>query len=231
MQFLRTSARAFYAGDFAESVRIATILRTLVHETGRCKPLLKQARPNALDLPILEHAAQSADDDALFRFAVSVRLGSPIAPAVDLHSSHNTSSSIGAWWGREVFAFRSWVGTQLIYTRKRVMLILADKEGGAHVDPFQDPDYVRLLTDSPLSFADHGLPVATPDLARFLAAQSGVQMLDSLKRNFFPEEDVPRKWEFGEAPAIAHYMDQISLAPGIVSIPFPNRDIRITARR
>jgi hypothetical protein len=68
------------------------------------------------------------------------------------------------------------------------------------VDPNEDPDYTRLLTDLPLSFADHGLQVDTPDLARFLTAQSGVEMLECLKRNFFPDEEVPLRWEFGMAP-------------------------------
>jgi hypothetical protein len=52
MEFLLSSLRSFYAGEFAESVRIATILRVLVYESGMCKPLLKQARPNGLELPI-----------------------------------------------------------------------------------------------------------------------------------------------------------------------------------
>jgi hypothetical protein len=34
MGFLHTSLRAFYAGNFAESVRIATVIRVLVHESG-----------------------------------------------------------------------------------------------------------------------------------------------------------------------------------------------------
>ena len=53
MEFLRSSLRGFYAGEFSESVRIATIVRVLVYESGMCKPLLKQARPNGLELPIL----------------------------------------------------------------------------------------------------------------------------------------------------------------------------------
>lgn len=38
MEFLHTSLRGFYAGDFAESVRIATVIRVLVHESGMSKP-------------------------------------------------------------------------------------------------------------------------------------------------------------------------------------------------
>jgi len=34
MDFLRSSVHAFYDGQFAESVRIATAIRVLVHESG-----------------------------------------------------------------------------------------------------------------------------------------------------------------------------------------------------
>jgi hypothetical protein len=118
----------------------------------------------------------------------------------------------------------------LIYRRKQVVLILANREGGAHVDQDEDPDYERLLTDLPLSFAEYGVPVETPDLARFLTAQSGVQMLECLKRNFFPDEEVPAKWEFGVAPPVAQYMDQISLTERLVVPAFPVGEIRVTKR-
>lgn len=230
MQFLRCSLRAFYDGDFAESVRIATVLRVLVYESGQCKPLLRQVQPNGLDLPILEHADDRPGEEVFFSFAVSTRLGATIAPAVDLGSRHYSESSIGAWWNRTVFTFQSLLGTQLIYRRKDVILILANKEGGAHVDPNEDPNYTRLLTDLPLSFEDYGLPVETPDLARFLTAQSGVEMLECLKRNFFPDEDVPLKWEFGVAPAVAQYMDQIALTRRLIVPAVPRAEVRITKR-
>ena len=229
-QFLRTSLCRFYEGEFAESVRIATVIRTLVHETGMSKPLLKQALVNGLDLPILDHASERPGEKAIFRFAVSARMGPEISPAVDLASSHHLLSTVGAWWNSEVFTFRSRVGTQLVYTRKKVVLILANTEGGAHVDQEENPDYARLLTDVPISFSDYGFPVETPDLARFLTAQSGVQMLDCLKRNFFPDEDVPAKWEFGVAPQVAQYMDDVSLTPRLVMPAFPQADIKITKR-
>jgi hypothetical protein len=139
----------------------------------RASLCLKQAKPNGLDLPILEHAGEWPWQEQIFSFAVSVRMGATVAPAVDLGSSHYSVSSVGAWWNRTVFTFQSRIGTQLIYRRKRVVLILANKEGGAHVDPYEDRDYVRLLTDLPLSFTDYGIEIETPDLARFLTAQSG----------------------------------------------------------
>lgn len=111
-----------------------------------------------------------------------------------------------------------------------MVLVLSNKEGGAHVDQYEAPDYARLLTDLPLSFADYGLQVETPDLARFLAAQSGVEMLECLKRNFFTNEEVPLKWEFGVAPPVAQYMGQISLTQRLVTPAFPIGEIRVTKR-
>ena len=118
----------------------------------------------------------------------------------------------------------------MIYTRKKIVLILANKEGGTHVDPDEDSDYVRLLTDQPLGFTLGGIRIETPDMARFLAAQSGVEMLDCLKRSFFPELDVPPKWECGAAPPVASYMDQISVKRVLVAPAFPRAEIRITTR-
>ena len=230
MGFLRTSVRAFYEGDFAESVRIATTIRVLVHETGSSKALLVQAMPSGLELPIFDRAREKTEHEHILGFAVSVRLGSTLAPAVDLGSSHYSLSSIGAWWNRTVFTFPSHFGTQMVYRRKQVVLILANKEGGAHVDENEDPDYRRLMTDSPLSFAVSGVRLATPDLARFLTAQSGVEMLDCLKRNFFPDEEVPVKWEFGVAAPVAQYMDSISLTPSVIDPVFPRAEVYVTKR-
>ncbi len=232
--FLQTSLRGFYEGQFAESLRIATTIRILVHETGISKPLLKQARPDGLDLQILEHADEAKPgEEEVFSFAVSIRMGPgpALAPAVDLGSSHHTMISVGPWWNRTVFTFRSQLGRQLIYTRKKILLILANTEGGSHVDPNEDPDYVRLLTDQPLTFNIEGVDIQTPDLARFLTAQSGVQMLECLKRNFFPDADVPSKWEFGAVPPIATYFDQVSgrLVMRLASA-FPSAEMRVTKR-
>jgi hypothetical protein len=52
---LGKSVKEFASGDLPEAVRIATTVRVLVHETGRCKPLLKQITPSYLDLRILDH--------------------------------------------------------------------------------------------------------------------------------------------------------------------------------
>lgn len=230
MDFLRSSLTAFYYGNFAEAVRIATCLRVLVHESHSSKPLLAQAKTNGLELPILGNVGEWPGEDQIVSFVVGVRMGPTVAPAVDLASSHYTLGSVGTWWNGTVFTFRSRLGRQLVYKRKQVVLILANREGGAHVDEHEDPDYVRLLTDLPLSFTFSEVQVQTPDLARFLTAQSGVEMLECMKRNFFPKDEIPLKWEYGEPPNVARYMEQITVSQTLVVPAFPTGQVRITKR-
>lgn len=233
MTLLRTSLDSFYTGNFAESLRIATTIRILVHETGKSKPLLTQIRPNALDLQIPDHASDSrSEEEEIIRIAIGGRLGPgpTISPSVDLQAPYYFMSTIGSWWNRTVFTFPSRLGPQVIYKRKQVILILANREGGAHVDPDEDPDYVRLLLDQPLTFSFGGAKIKTPDLARFMAAQSGVEMLECLRRNFFPDSDSCSKWECG-APSDAVYFDQISVKRTRVASAFPRADIQITKRK
>src|SRR5215467_14099000 len=104
-EFLRNSVRAFYDGHLAESVRIALAIRILVHETPKCKPLLKQVRADSLNLQIKGQVgyAKAPDEEKIFSFAVSVRMGPILAPAVDLNSSHYKLCSVATWWNRPVF--------------------------------------------------------------------------------------------------------------------------------
>jgi len=233
MELLHASVNAFYSGHFAEALRIATSIRVLVHETGRSKPLLKQIRPDGLALQLPEYTDRARlGEDQFIRFAVGIRLGpgTCVAPAVDVHSTHYALTTIGAWWARAVFSFQSKMGTQVTYSRKQVILILANREGGAHVDQNEDPNYVRLLTDQPLSFMYGDVQLETPDLAKFLVAQSGVELMECLKSNFFPEYELPLRWEFGVAPPIAMYLDQISIKACRVTTAFPTAEIRVTKR-
>lgn len=235
--FLLASARGFYEGNFAESLRIAAHLRTLVHESGTSKPLLRQVRSDGLDLQILDNVGETKQPgEEVFSFSVGLRVDKPaVFPSVDLESTNYKRCSIGAWWNRQVFAFWSQgqqgISKWMTYTRRQVILILANKEGGAHVDSEIDHAYAILLTDQPLHFEFEGIAVETPDLARFLTAQSGVEMLECLKRNFFSGLDVRSKWDVGTVPPISVTMDHISGTVVRVLPPtLPGPQVRITKR-
>src|SRR5260370_35364869 len=55
---LQKSVKEMTKGDLAEAIRVATALRTLIHETGSSKPLLKHLNGNYLELAILDVAPQ-----------------------------------------------------------------------------------------------------------------------------------------------------------------------------
>ena len=234
---LLTSARGFYAGSYAESLETAVHLRTLVYERGANKPLLRQVRSDGLDLQILDNVGETKRaGEEVFSFSVGLRVDkSAVFPSVDLESTNYKRCSIGAWWNREVFAFwsqgKQGISQWMTYTRAQVVLILANKEGGAHVDSEIDPAYATLLTDQPLNFEFDGIPIETPDLAKFLAAQSGVEMLECLRRNFFSDLDVPPKWDVGTVPPISVTMDHFSGTVVRVMPPtLPGPQVRITKR-
>lgn len=233
MGLLRTSVHSFYQGNFGESVRIATTIRVLVHETKKCRSLLQQLTQDPLKLQILDSGRRARpSDDEVFRYTLGLRWGpgAVLWPAVDLGSTHYAVGTIGSWWRSIVFRFNSPLGKHLTYTRKEVVLMLANREGGAHVDQNENPDYVRLLNDLPLGFAAGGVRIETPDLARFLTAQAGAEMLDCLRRNFFVDFEVPLKWECGVAPAVAQYIDEISAVQTWISPAFLQGELQITRR-
>jgi|KBSMisStandDraft_5_1062788.scaffolds.fasta_scaffold3030872_1 hypothetical protein len=51
---LRTAIGGMARGDLVQALCVATSIRTLVHETGASKPLLKHLRNNYLDLEIFD---------------------------------------------------------------------------------------------------------------------------------------------------------------------------------
>lgn len=88
-----------------------------------------------------------------------------------------------------------------------------------------------MLTDQPLHFEFDGIAVKTPDLAKFLTAQSDVEMLECLRRNFFSDLDVPPKWDVGIVPPISVTMDHFSGTVVRVLPPtLPGPQVRITKR-
>lgn len=234
---LFASAYGFFEGNSAQSLSIAVRLRTLVYESGISKPLLRQVRSDGLDLQVLDNVGETRQPgEEIFSFSVSLRIDRPaVFPSIDLESTNYKRCSIGAWWNRQVFAFwsqgRQGISKWMTYSRKQVILILANKEGGAHVDSEIDPAYATLLTDQPLNFEFDGIPIKTPDLAKFLTAQSGVEMLECLKHNFFSDLNVRSKWDVGTVPPMSVTMDHISGTVVRVLPPtLPEPQIRITKR-
>lgn len=71
-----------------------------------------------------------------------------------------------------------------MFTRKQLILTLANKEGGAHVDTKLPANYEKFVLDSPFKIKTAGVDTDTIHLARFAAVRAGAEMSECLERNF-----------------------------------------------
>jgi hypothetical protein len=183
--FLRKSLDDMAAGDLVEAIRVAGAIRVLVHETSASTPLLKQLTPNYLQLKILDqHPSRQQEGVAkrgnrlLMSVPVGLRMTSEgIFLARDVNTDARELTVLGRWWTRP-----SLVLSGVAFSRKEIVLGLANKEGGAHVDPNITRKYGQLLESG---FVQIGSSGVTPlNLSRFMAGQAGIELLECLDRNF-----------------------------------------------
>jgi len=160
VQSIQSSARAFDEGAEWEAKRLAVSIRVLVHDTKRSHSLLRQLQLKDR-LRFYEIAAPDPPGNLLsYHGLVGVRFGAGDAcyyARLDNGPPYPTKQSpFEDWWGRCVF--RDAHGSQ--FTRKDLVLALANKEGGAHVDQELDAEYVRLSRENSLGwcFSERGEP-------------------------------------------------------------------------
>jgi hypothetical protein len=151
--FIRRSAQAFDEGDESEAKRLATSIRLLVHDTHSSKSLLGQLdlkerirfedttiRP--LDLPpgaIVMHSGIT-----MTRMKIGgASAGVDFAPLLDNLSPERIGPPVefSQWW--EPAILTDMQGNS--FSRKALVLALANEDGGAHVDPELGASYAALV--------------------------------------------------------------------------------------
>lgn len=191
--FLRSSVGAFLAGDRAEALRVAVAIRVLVHETSMSHPLLKQLDPDYLAMPVpdpitmmpgIREAARDGTIGALS--SVPTFTGGPVRTfRVDYGSL-----PLQEWWSGIPVLVASDEEGPWQFTRKNLVLTLANREGGAHIDPTGVPErHAALVTDRPVRVSG-AFYSDTLDQARWTVAQSGAELGAALLRRY-PELSVP----------------------------------------
>ena len=158
VDFIRTSSARFDEGNSAEAKRLAVCVRVLVHNTRKSHALLKQLgllhQLEYLDTstPMRPDRHVPPRDGRPGKFRVTVGSGlapleaaedgaSYVAPLGDA-APHARLTRFSKWWTDEVA--RAAGGRKL--TRKKIVLGLANLEGGAHVDPFPDLQWADMST-------------------------------------------------------------------------------------
>jgi hypothetical protein len=159
ISFLIDSAISFDNGFEGESKRLAAVIRILVHDTTKSSSLLTQL--NKMKILFIDSANVFLDNpipqDCLTMTRLSKKEGETaldgdyIAPLDNRLPNIKLVKKIGfnRWWNQNIVVKDK---NKNVFKRKDLILVVADKEGGAHVDPELDQAYVNLAKFNSLAW-------------------------------------------------------------------------------
>ena len=147
MEFLRRSCQSYDDGFEGEACRLAVTLRVLLHNTDQSAALLTQAEM-LTGTTLFADSSQPIDpknllpNPALVIMEVTAGRGGAYVPRLDGGAWPVRLVPFKQWWDEPVSKDRA--GN--LWSRKDHVRTLANKEGGAHVDPNLDPAYEALVS-------------------------------------------------------------------------------------
>lgn len=134
MSFLVASTRLYKAGNIAEAKRLATTIRVLVHDTAASRSLLSQMGVKDKLLWISSGSVDPANLIGTFNLAFfDTRLGGFGPLPAEFIQRIGSMVDFETWWSEPVM--KDVTGDE--FSRKEIVLALANKEGGSHVDKLQ----------------------------------------------------------------------------------------------
>jgi len=152
LQFLTSSGSAFDLGNLSEAKRIALVIRVLVHDTSNSHSLLAQLKvKDKLDwadsAPVIDR-----DPNIVGRSPglTSMGLGRDgvtfLARSADGIEQSSTTRyvSFDDWWERPVLIDSK--GAE--FSRRGLVLALANKDGGAHIDRLNEDTFALVHSNS-----------------------------------------------------------------------------------
>jgi hypothetical protein len=139
--FLWRSCQAYDEGHIDEAVRIATVIRVLIHDTQASTSLLKHL--DAENILLSSTVVTHTDIKPVFMSA----MGRTRITSTETTRKPNTDPTalqiqltVPEWWGQVVYIYG-----QVQATRKSLVLGAANKDGGAHVDTKLNKEYEALM--------------------------------------------------------------------------------------
>lgn len=165
--FLVKSCQHFDQGDIAEAKRLATSIRILVHDTKNSKSLLGQlgfkVRPffnSAQSVKRPDFIPETAELIWTFGRLSLLSLDltydrhfySPLFGKPDFNNlNEDRLIDFDTWWDQPVIEDKE----DHFFSRKDIVLAMADKDGGAHVDPSLDDPYYQLTRENSVGHVIH----------------------------------------------------------------------------
>src|SRR5271165_3749777 len=157
--FLRRSAAAVDAGSKEEAIRIAAALRVIFHDTPNSTSLLSHL--HATNTIIRSMAPDRSNEAAQLRglkvhgeFSWSLATMDPHELFHPITTPCDTDRLIEAplWWDEKIAHLDG-----VDYTRRKVVLWAANKDGGAHVDSHLPADYDQLKAEGAFGTTEDSL--------------------------------------------------------------------------
>lgn len=145
--FLKTSAEKYDEGNTQEAKRLAVHVRTLVHDTSHSDSLLKQL--DKKNIHFYDTANNKTDPKNIMpeMLLLKIILGTETKPLKfiphldDLAPfQRHRKKSFKNWWNKPILQDVD----KNPFTRKDIVLRLANQDGGAHVDPVLDERFANL---------------------------------------------------------------------------------------
>ncbi|MDG0791442.1 SEC-C domain-containing protein [Cohnella ginsengisoli] len=163
---LESSIDSYDAGLIIEAKRMAVTIRLLFHETRNSHSLMKQL--NMLDHKFLSTAVPNDPANFLsYAGLIGVVLfenkTSQCVPMLD-EAQVKRWISFDEWWNEVIFRDLKNKG----FSRKDIIISVANQDGGAHVDPSIEATFAELSRNNSLKwfigFQDEYRPIVKPEL-------------------------------------------------------------------
>lgn len=207
IDFLRTSISAYDSGNKSEAKRLSVTLRLLLHDTRQSKSLLGQL--NLKDRPFYDTSNFAGYNKAPWDVAVYTGLIGhcldvqnnriEFIPFLDPDKEHKMPNWVDfqSWW--EMVVIKDELGN--IFSRRDLVLTMANKDGGAHIDPVITDKYADITRKNSIGWKG-AMGNATfqpiPHLEKAAIRQIAHEVLKSLDSDYTYPRDL-------QAPYFATY--------------------------
>ena len=152
IQALELSSRSFDGGFEGEANRLAAAIRVLVHDTGSSKSLLGQLGQKSIQFyeTSIPRNLRSIMTYSGLAAIEGTPEGAKYVAFLDMLPSAPPPRwvSFDEWWNRVIFVDQKGSET----SRRDLILAVANKDGGAHVDPILDEKYADLSRRNSLAW-------------------------------------------------------------------------------
>jgi hypothetical protein len=184
MVLLCDACRSYDRGFRVIGKHIALSLRVLLHEYGPSRALLGQLE--FLDIPFLDTAGPVHPDNPLTECTLCVIA---IGPAGATYIPKFVGGggvapsrwvTFAEWWDMPVIKDQG----NAIFTRRQIVLHVAETDGGAHVDPKLDEAYLRLSRENSLGWvlSDGNIEVPFPGPELRCMRQIAYEVISTMTR-------------------------------------------------